>query len=344
MDEKQFGSRKSARRFLRPRISLCTLLAVMAILCGALAYSALHWRSAKRQEAAADAVKTLGGRWNFMYQRRVGLSPDVRLSPDILSPKQAAWAPEWLRERLGTHFFESVRSISFYSNRNDPNRPRTTDEAMELLQHFPGLRQLGLYSTDVTDRGIEQLEHCPEMQYLSLANNRHITSEAMKSVKKLRRLHTFHSVGPLNNAEGIAHLKEIPQLRELLIDDWRTDPTISNETLKHIGEMKSLHLLSIGSASVTDEGIAHLKEIPELRKLLIYDWRTESTIANEALKHIGEMKSLHELSIRSASVTDEGLAHLENLPQLKQLRLTETKVTPEGVNRLQRALPSCTIY
>jgi hypothetical protein len=113
----------------------------------------------------------------------------------------------------------------------------------------------------------------------------------MKSVKKLRWLHTLYSAGALNNEEGIAHLKEIPQLRQLLIDDHRI----------------------------------------------------ESTITNEALKHIGEMTSLHLLWIRSASVTDAGLVHLENLPQLKDLVLIDTKVTREGVNRFKRALPNCAI-
>ncbi len=93
----------------------------------------------------------------------------------------------------------------------------------------------------------------------------------------------------------------------------------------------------------SEEGIAHLKELPQLRELLICDFRTESTITNKALKHIGEMQSLHLLSIQSASVTDEGLIHLENLPQLKELTLDNTKVTSEGVKRLQRALPSCQI-
>jgi hypothetical protein len=232
MDEKHIDPRKSAKRFFRPRISLRTLLAVMAILCGAFAYSALHWRSAKRQEAAADALKTFGGHWKFHYH--------LSHSSKSLSPKQAAWAPEWLRERLGPHFFESVRSILFAGVTAKPNRSMPTDEAMELLQHFPGLRELGLYSTNVTDRGIEQLEHCPEMYFLVFGNNEHITAEAMKSVKKLRRLHTLYSVGTLNNEEGIAQLKEIPQLRELLIDDWRTESTITDEALKHIGEMKSL--------------------------------------------------------------------------------------------------------
>jgi hypothetical protein len=284
MYEKQPDSRKIATRFSRLRISLRTLLVVMAVLCVAFAYLAMQWRSAKRQEAAAAAVRSVGGAWGFDYSLK-------NYGPDSSSPKQATWVPEWLRERLGRHFFETVRQVSFGNPHLDPKRPKTPDDALELLQQFPGLRQFELLRSDITDRALEQLEHCPEMHYLSFWDNKYITPETMKTVKKLRRLHTLYSDGTLNSEEGIAHLKELPQLRELLIGDFRE----------------------------------------------------ESTITNAALKHIGEMKSLHLLSIYSASVTDEGLVHLENLPQLKELTLSKTKVTPEGVQRLQRALPNCRI-
>ena len=129
------------------------------------------------------------------------------------------------------------------------------------------------------------------MHHLSFWDNKYITPEAMKSIKKLRRLHTLYLDGVLNSEEGIAHLKELPQLRELLIGDFRD----------------------------------------------------ESTITNAALRHVGEMKSLQLLRIHSASVTDEGLIHLEGLSQLKELSLDNTKATPDGVQQLQRALPNCKI-
>jgi hypothetical protein len=277
------ASLKKVARFFRPRISLRGLLIAVALIGIVFAYLAMQWRDAKRQEAALEALRAHAGAGGFTY----GLK---NYGPDSTSPKQATWVPEWLRELLGPHFFETVRAIDI-GDPNNPNRPKSTDEGMELLREFPGLRQLNLLRTDITDRGVEQLEHCPEMHYLSFWANKHITHEAMKTVKKLRRLHTLSSAGPLNSAEGIAHLKELPQLRELLVCDFRK----------------------------------------------------ESVLTDEALKHIGEMKTLHLLSIQSASVTDEGLVHLENLPQLKELTLSNTKVTPEGEKRLQQALPNCQI-
>jgi hypothetical protein len=280
-------SLKRIPRWFRPRISLRALLLIVAVFGALFAFLAMQWRSARRQEAAVAALQPVGGVGGFDYRLK-------NHGPDSSSPKQATWVPDWLREPLGRHFFETVRTVVFgHPNNpaNHPNFPQTRDDAMEMLQQFPGLRELELFRTDITDRGIEHIEHCHELHNLTFYHNKCITAEAMRSVKKLRRLHTFYSAGTLNSEAGFAHLKELPRLRELLV----------------------------------------------------HDFRPQSTITNDALKHIGEMKSLHLLSICSTSVTDEGLIPLEKLPELKELGLDNTKVTPAGVQRLRRALPNCEI-
>jgi hypothetical protein len=277
-------SLKRIRHWFRPRISLRALLLVVAVFGALFAYLAMQWRWAKRQEAAVAALELAAGGWGFDYRLK-------NSGPDTDSPKQATWVPVWLHDLLGRHFFENVQSIGMGNPHLDPSRPKTTDETMQLLEQFPALREFELLRSDVTDRGVSQLEHCPEMHHLSFWDNKYITPEAMKSIKKLRRLHTLYLDGVLNSEEGIAHLKELPQLRELLIGDFRD----------------------------------------------------ESTITNAALRHVGEMKSLQLLRIHSASVTDEGLIHLEGLSQLKELSLDNTKATPDGVQQLQRALPNCKI-
>ncbi len=168
-------SPNKSRRWYRPRLSLRALLVVVAVAGLFFGYLAMKWRSAKRQEAAVAALKDVAGVGGFGYRLK-------NYGPDSSAPKQATWVPEWLREKLGPHFFETVRFVGF-GDPNNPDRPKTTDEAMELLQQFPGLRGLDLLRTDITDRGVEQLEHCPEMHYLSFWDNKNITPEAMKSVK-----------------------------------------------------------------------------------------------------------------------------------------------------------------
>jgi hypothetical protein len=256
----------------RPRVSMRGLLVAVALFGMFFAYLGMKWRSAKRQEAALTAIESHGlGGWGFDYRltRRFNSNPQ--------SQKQNAWAPEWLSDRLGPHFFQTVRVMGFGHPGNPANRPdwpKTRDDSMELLRDFPGLRELEMFCTDLTDRGIEQLvEHCPEMHFLTLWLNKHITPESMKSIKKLRRLHSFYCVGVLNSDEGLVHLKELPHLRELDLVDFRDKPGITDAGLKHVGEMRSLVYLQIHMSSITDEGLMHLKDLSELERLSLSDTR-----------------------------------------------------------------------
>jgi hypothetical protein len=201
--------------------------------------------------------------------------------------------PDWLRDLLGRHFFETIRSVGFANHL--PNSPKTDDAAMEALRALPGIRQLDLLFTDVTDRGVERIvEFCPDLHYLYLHVNENITDEAMKSVKKLRRLHTLQLSGPLNTDAALSHLKELTQLRELTVADFRTPSHITDEGLKHLGEMKSLTLLGIHAASVTDEGLIHLEGLSELRELSL----DKTKVTAEGVKRLQRALPECEITLR----------------------------------------------
>jgi Leucine-rich repeat (LRR) protein len=68
--------------------------------------------------------------------------------------------------------------------------------------------------------------------------------------------------------------------------------------------------------------------------------RTE--IADEGLTHLEWLPRLRSLSL-GERVTDAGVQYLERLPQLRTLKLARTQITDAGIQRLQKALPSCTI-
>lgn len=71
----------------------------------------------------------------------------------------------------------------------------------------------------------------------------------------------------------------------------------------------SLKALDIKSVKMSDAGLRHLQNLPQLRKLSV-----------------------------EAPVTDAGLAHLKALHQLEELSLKGSKVTDAGVQELQKAL------
>jgi hypothetical protein len=89
---------------------------------------------------------------------------------------------------------------------------------------------------------------------------------------------------------------------------------------------------------------------PWLRRVLGDDFFTNVTeldltrtqIADEGLAHLEWLPRLQSLSL-GERVSDAGVQYLERLPQLRRLRLARTQVTDAGIQRLQKALPNCTI-
>jgi squalene-hopene cyclase-like protein len=88
-----------------------------------------------------------------------------------------------------------------------------------------------------------------------------------------------------------------------------SDQEVENLT-KVLQAFPRLEALDLKSAKITDSGLPHLQNLPQLRRLVL-----------------------------EAAVTDAGLMHLRSLLQLEELSLKGTKVTDAGVQELQKALP-----
>ena len=55
------------------------------------------------------------------------------------------------------------------------------------------------------------------------------------------------------------------------------------------------------------------------------------------------MKALRQLNLSNTGITDTGLEAIAGLDELTSLFLGGTKVTNDGFQRLQKALPKCSI-
>ena len=68
------------------------------------------------------------------------------------------------------------------------------------------------------------------------------------------------------------------------------------------------------------------------------------TATDNGLEHLKQLTKLEVLSLKDTQITDAGLIHLEELSNLERLDFEGTQVTDEGVEKLQKALPNCTIH
>ena len=67
-------------------------------------------------------------------------------------------------------------------------------------------------------------------------------------------------------------------------------------------------------------------------------------IDDKAMPHLGTLTDLETLALSGTAITDVGLLELGKLTKLQTLTLNSARVTKTGVEKLQKALPDCTIY
>ncbi len=90
--------------------------------------------------------------------------------------------------------------------------------------------------------------------------------------------------------------------------------------------------LMLNQTSVTDEGLAKLKHLPNLKRLFL---RTMH-IAGPGLAYLQDLASLRELELHSAPITDDLLAHLESMKNLEGVSLEmREKIGDAGLSHLR---------
>jgi Leucine-rich repeat (LRR) protein len=105
-----------------------------------------------------------------------------------------------------------------------PNRKLiVTDDALEGMEHLPGLQSLGLDETQVTDAGLVHLEKLSKLRVLSLGRTQ-VTDAGLAHLAKLPALQSLNLSGTLVTDAGLVHLVKLPALQELyLIETPVTD-------------------------------------------------------------------------------------------------------------------------
>jgi len=93
--------------------------------------------------------------------------------------------------------------------------------------------------------------------------------------------------------------------------------------------------LQLGATAITDDGLAMLAPLSDLRVLDLSDTR----VTDQGLKHLKPLRKLQHLVLANVEITDEGLKTLAEVsPNLGRVTLIGTKVTSEGIDHLRKRL------
>lgn len=247
---------------------------------------------------------------------------DVEFDSQYCGP---AWVPQTLRYGLPFLWrFGSTKIVLPIRMGVDPDTSKP-----------PAERRL---ITDEELADISELEHI-SMMTLSVAQ---ISDAGLMHLGKMPRLLALFlngndrqrgSQGPAKiTAAGLRHLEGLRGLLYLSLCSLQ----ITDDALAGLEEMTQLRLLSLDNTAVTDAGLGIFKEaFPNLESLSL----NGNQITDTGLEHLKDLTGLINLSLYGTQVTDAGLKHLSGLTNLSELSLDETQVTEEGLDTL-KGLPS----
>lgn len=104
----------------------------------------------------------------------------------------------------------------------------------------------------------------------------------------------------------------------------------ADESLRSICKMKRLAELNLSRSSVTDSGIAYLRQSRSVRRIDCEGTR----ITGSAIACLGRNPGLTHLNIRDCRISDAGVASLSEHLHLEYLILAGTDVGDEGISAL----------
>jgi internalin A len=195
------------RRYLR--FSVRGLIFFVLVI-GAVLGWVVH--EARVQRDAVAAIEKAGG-WVSYDWGRDGKS----------IPGGQPWAPRWLVDLIGIHYFGQVTAVGLASS-------STADATLAQVGRLTGLRFLTLPGSNVTDAGLMHLKRLDKLSQLDLVGT-HVTDA------------------------GLVHLKQLTKLSRL---DLR-DTQVSDAGLAHLTGLTKLTRVYLFGAKVTDSGVNELK-------------------------------------------------------------------------------------
>jgi Leucine-rich repeat (LRR) protein len=150
----------------------------------------------------------------------------------------------------------------------------------------------------------------------------------LDSVKYIPTLESLELNKTLINGPSLVPITKLSNLKALRVQDDR----LSDDAIESIIKLPKLEYLSLShNPGITDDGVAKLMDLKELRSLRLASLR----ISDEGLQNIDRLKHLRTLDLSGTNITDKTLDKIKELP-LQEIFLSSTNVTDEGVRQLAK--------
>jgi hypothetical protein len=125
-----------------------------------------------------------------------------------------------------------------------------------------------------------------------------------------------------------ATLKGCKHITALTVEDASK---LTDKTMAVVGTFTGLRELSLFKPAITSAGLAHLKDLKELRKLYLVDAR----VYDSGVASLKGLESLEELDLSGTAITSAAGATFRELPALKLLAVSKTRFGDGGAAQLK---------
>eukprot|EP00913_Durusdinium_trenchii_P005630 g5248.t1 len=211
---------------------------------------------------------------------------------------------------------------------------RITDTGLAHLKEKTQLKWLDISGTRINDAGLAHLKGMTKLEWLDL-NETRITNAGLVYLREMTKLEMLDLSSTKITDGGLVNLKRMTKLGSLYLADTR----ITDAGLVHLKGLTELTGLELSETRIANAGLVHLKGMTKLQSLYL----SQTKVSDAGLKHLKGLTKLDDLILSRTRITDAGLVHLKGLINLVDLLIIDTKVTAAGADKLEAALPKCTI-
>ncbi|MBP3693491.1 MAG: hypothetical protein J6J31_03515 [Thermoguttaceae bacterium] len=186
----------------------------------------------------------------------------------------------------------------------------------DVIKGLVNCKKLSIENTDFVDSDMAFLADMPWVAELTLRRNTYLGAETLEYVSKMPNLRNLVLLYGNFDNEGIKKLTAVKTLRLL---DLRGCAAVTDEGLACVKELPNLIVLKLRCTAVTNAGIENVRG----KKLKTFGIEDSQTFDDTAIAWLGEMTdSMQEITImRCIAISDDGVNQLAGLKNMRKLNL-----------------------
>ena len=343
----QSGTRSWLRR-PRVRLSLRAVMIFILFFGGGLGWVV---NRANVQRDAVAAIEQAGGKVTYDWE----LTPMTYIYGNSFKPNPKGmpkW-PKWLVARLGPDYFGSVKTVIL--------GPESTDATTSHVGRLAQLEELDAdKASRLTNAGLVHLRALTGLRMFIMGPSPGVTGAGLVNVAGLTRLERLGFSGiPVDDAD-LVHLRGLANLRMLRLNGGGGG--ITDEGMANLKELVQLRELIVRRSKITGDGLVSLNQMNFMHELILLEsrvqtleplrrmtalqclWVVGSPLDDAGLKPAEHLTSLRYLHLGDTRVEDEGLKFLVGLESLREVNVKGTGVTAEGAASFRKARPKVGVF